>query len=86
MDKPQRACILLAKIEADTPAAMASALERLAFEILAGELSGVSLSGGYSSGWIVDYQQSDRPTHDEYFQKLQAHLDEKRQHANKDAT
>lgn len=75
--KPQRACILIAKIEADTPDEMASALERLAVEVQLGEVNGTKLSGGYSSGYIVDYRNNEEPTHDEYFKQLQAHLDEK---------
>ena len=78
MSKPQRACVLIAKIEADTPQDMSAHLEQLARDIDRKELGQTSISGGYSSGHILTYSECGEPSHDEWFKDLQAHLEEKR--------
>jgi hypothetical protein len=75
-DKPQRACVLTVKIEADSPLQMVRAVNCLADGISRGELS-TGCWGSPDHGAIYEYMESDSPTHDEYFAQLRAYLDAK---------
>lgn len=73
---PERACVLIAKISADTKEHLASHLTNIAWQIERGEMGSMSISGGYNSGHVLAYSESGAPTHDEYINQLHAFLDE----------
>lgn len=77
IEAPHRACILTAKIEADTREEMVSALVHMAQQLERGELSN-GCSGGPGAGTIYDYVENGEPSHDEYFIRLRAYLAESR--------
>jgi hypothetical protein len=71
--QPHRACRFTLDIEADTRDDMVTALENIARQLDRGELT-KGVSGGYSSGYIYEYTESENPTHAEYVAALNAHL------------
>jgi len=72
--KPHRACRLVLDLEADDRKALADSLYNMADRIERGEMT-KGVSGGYSSGYIYELTESDRPTHAEYMRELNAYLD-----------
>lgn len=72
-DAPRRACRLILDLEADDRASIIGALENITTRIDRGEMSSGS-SGGYSSGHIYTYTESDTPTHDEFVDALRRYL------------
>ena len=72
-EAPKRACRFELDLQADTRDELASALFNLATRIERGELS-TGVSGGYSSGCVYSLTESDRPTHAEYVEQLNAYL------------
>jgi len=71
---PERACILLVKIDADDRRSVIAQLHHIAHQLERGDIGSPWISGGYSSGHILSYTESGSPTHDEYFAQLDAHL------------
>jgi hypothetical protein len=76
-DAPKRACRFVLDLLAYTRDDRASALFNRASQIERGELT-QGVSGGYSSGYIYELTESDRPTHDEWAQNLRAYLDQRK--------
>lgn len=74
--KPRRKIVVSAKIEGDSWDDIARALHQLQTDIaVQGELSKTSVSGGYSSGWIVVSDVDGSMTHDKWAADLNAWLD-----------
>lgn len=73
--KPVRRHILKITIEADTLDDLRSALESIQFWTASGNLSAHCVSGGYNSGWILEYQENEGVTHDSYVASLNAYLE-----------
>lgn len=73
---PKRACQFLLDLQADTRQDLADALYNMAIQIERGEMT-VGISGGNSSGYIYELIENERPTHDEFVQKLRAYLSAK---------
>jgi hypothetical protein len=74
--QPHRACRFTLDIESDTRGDMVTALENIARQLDRGEMT-KGVSGGYSSGYIYEYTESESPTHAEYIAELNAHLGRK---------
>lgn len=75
-DEPKRACRLVLDLQADNRQSLSDALYNMASRIERGEMT-QGVSGGYSSGYIYELTESDRPTHDEWARDLRAYLDAK---------
>ncbi len=73
MTPPERAVRLTMKLTADDRQALANALYNIACQVERGEMT-TGVSGGCDSGYIYELIEGDRPTHDEYFEQLRAHL------------
>lgn len=76
VEAPKRACRFVLDLEADTRDDLATALYNIASQIERGELT-QGVSGGYSSGYIYELSENDRPTHTEWAKQLRAYLDAK---------
>ncbi len=76
-ETPRRACRFVLDLEADTRDDLATALFNLASRMERGELT-QGVSGGYSSGYVYELSESDRPTHTEWAQNLRTYLDGKK--------
>jgi hypothetical protein len=74
---PKRACRFILDLEADTRQDIVNALISMAHQIERDEMT-QGVSGGYSSGYIYELSESDRPTHTEWAEKLRAYLDDKK--------
>lgn len=72
--KPRRACLFELTLEGDDRQAIVNSLISIATLIDRGEISS-GCSGGYDSGYVYTYKESDRPTHDEYIQALNKYLE-----------
>jgi hypothetical protein len=68
-DTPHRAVRLDLSLEADTRAALITALENIGRLIAAGEMTS-GCSAGYDSGYTYTHIERGRPTHDEYAAQL----------------
>lgn len=75
-DAPKRACRFVLDLEADTRDDLATALFNIASQLERSELT-QGVSGGYSSGYIYELSENDRPSHTEWAQQLRAYLDAK---------
>jgi hypothetical protein len=73
-DAPKRACRFVLDLQADTRQDLADALYNMASQIERGEMTS-GVSGGYSSGYVYELIENDRPTHDEWARDLRAYLD-----------
>lgn len=77
---PKRACVLTLEMEADTHQEMVSALRNFMIQLDRKELGGSGVSGGYSSSHIYSLTVADQPTHDEFFEQLNAYLEASKKH------
>lgn len=78
-DEPRRKIIVSAKIEGDDWKDIAAAFKQLQTQIaMDGELSRQSVSGGYSSGWIVISDVDGAMSHDKWAADLNAWLEAKK--------
>lgn len=76
MGKPRRKIIITAKIEADDWNSVKAAFRHFETEIaMYGELPKSSVSGGYSSGWILVSDVDGNMTHDQWAADLNAWLE-----------
>lgn len=74
--QPRRKIVVTAKIEGDEWRDIAAALKQLHTQIaIDGELSQSSVSGGFSSGWIVISDVDGSMTHDKWAAELNAWLE-----------
>ena len=74
---PKRAVTLDISIQADTREEMVRALWGVADRIQRQEMTR-GCSGGWGSGFTYNYEENDRPTHDEYEKQLKDWLAEAR--------
>lgn len=82
INPPRRAVVLKAEIEADTRHDLASHLLNLATQLDRGDLQGpISISGGFSSGHIIEPLENSEPSHDEWAAQLSAYLHARRTEA-----
>lgn len=78
MRAPRRKILITAKIECDDWRSVSGALKQLLTEIaINGELPSTSVSGGYSSGWIVVSDVDGDMSHDQWARDLNAWLEAK---------
>jgi hypothetical protein len=77
LSRRKRACRFVLDLEADTRQDIVNALISMAHQIERDEMT-QGVSGGYSSGYIYELSESDRPTHTEWAEKLRAYLDDKK--------
>lgn len=76
---PERKVVFLLKVGADDRQSLANALWSIADQIERREINGpTGVSGGYDSGYIYEFREGDGPSHDEYFEQLNAHLEAQR--------
>lgn len=77
--KIRRKIVVTAKIEGDEWHDIAAAFKQLQTQIaIDGELSKTSVSGGYSSGWIVVSDIDGSMSHDKWAAELSAWLESRR--------
>lgn len=72
MKQPRRAHHLTLEVGADTYEDLIYALKQIIFDIERG--SRQSVSGGYSTGWILSYSTDETMTHDRYFALLDTYI------------
>jgi len=72
MSKPKRAHSIRIEAGADTQDDLVYALEQIIFDIRRGSRG--SVSGGYSTNWIVEYEVDKAMTHDQYFALIDDYL------------
>lgn len=74
---PKRAVQFRLELQADTPAAAASALYNLSLRVDRGQVSAHAVSGGHNSGYECWMTIADHPTHEEFALELKQWLDRK---------
>ena len=77
MEAPRRAYILELKLQADDKRAIHSALKHIDFLIASNQLT-QGVSGGYDSGYSYKLDVDESITHDNYIEKLEKYLAEKK--------
>jgi hypothetical protein len=80
---PRRRVVCNLKIQADSIKDLTSALRCLETDIYTGTRNCVS--GGYSSGYILEIDEDESITHDSWFETLEAHLESVKENATEQA-
>lgn len=74
--KPKRRIALTLSLEADSRAAAIDAIDQIVRELRMGYLQSEACSGGYSSGYTLKIIEDETVTHDSYFAKLNAYIEQ----------
>ena len=81
MNKPERAHVLILKIEADDINSLVGVLRSIEADFILGKQSSQSTMGGASGSHVYNYRKNDI-THDEYFVALEKELEKMRDASN----